>query len=84
MEAFTQKMIQLTTDKRLTNNLVVGWPGLYWLEKTADQVEMEAPKHVYFCNINNGEICQTHGIVRGLNWWNDLYQQLSKSLIRSN
>lgn len=77
-------MTEVITDKRLNNDLVVGWPGLYWIEETSNQIDVDAPKHVYYCNINNGEICQTHGIVRGFNWWNDLYLQLSKSLTMSN
>lgn len=60
----------------LNDDIVVGWPGLYWLEKTSN-TDLEIPKHIYYCNINNNEIHQTHAIVRALNWWNDLYTQLN-------
>ena len=61
---------------KTNNNIVIGWPGIYWINETC-VIDLNSAKHTYYCVINNDEVCQTHGLVRGFNWWNDLYTQLN-------
>jgi hypothetical protein len=56
-----------------------GWPGIYWLEQTADG-EHWVTQQRFECNIVDGMQCRTHATIRALNWWNDLYFSLQKSL----
>lgn len=62
----------------MNEGIINGWPGLYWIEQTSSLSDLSDPKHTYYCKINNGEIYRTHAIVRALNWWNDLYDQLGR------
>ena len=65
-------------DAWLRGGTVTGWPGMYWIERASggSNSPLCVSKDVYECK---GEGLATHGIVRALNWWNELYFSLSKS-----
>lgn len=61
--------------------IVDGWPGVYWLELAAPDTmpKFKDPPPLYYCNFTNGQMTNTHAIVRALNWWNSMAYDLSKS-----
>ena len=63
-------------------SIVSGWPGLHWITKSATNT-LPITNHQYYCKINNNKIHNTHAIVRGLNWWNDLFNQLKNPIFKS-
>jgi hypothetical protein len=65
------------------SGVVDGWPGTYWLELTSPFGDTElpiVPTHTFYCNVRPNEpLLQTHAIVRALNWWNALFNELSNA-----
>ena len=57
--------------------IIDGWPGKYWLKRSIPDT---ISKNLYVCNFYNKTL-NTHAIIRGLNWWNDLYKQLNNTVI---
>lgn len=69
-------------DAMFVYDRIMGWPGIYWLDRTSS---LDIPHNIsiYKCNpsfdTQSNEIMhQTHAFVRAMNWWNELFQNLSE------
>lgn len=75
-------------DAMFVYDRTIGWPGIYWIARTSsidhtssiEQINIS--NVIYKCNSafdNNKEIMhQTHAFIRAMNWWNDLFWNLSQ------
>lgn len=70
-------------DAMLTYDRTIGWPGIYWIDRTSSIEQINISNIIYRCNSAFDEygkeiMLQTHAFVRAINWWNDLFWNLSQ------